>query len=247
LGVRCSAKEVVTVSHTRRTYIYYSDHKILEQKRQVPLSRRKRAKERLKDVQEAEVTVLGTGAKVGIGPRASEPILRTMQEVWVDLADERRIGTFDEPSEYFYGKLVFYYGLFRYIDPPVFFLVGATDQTIVALGGSRKYVRGHRGKEIPAAEDAEEVVMEPDVAALIYKAEAAASDRPSIELPPPAPDEDIRAVYVAKIFRNWKHSKSAKMEYEVLARRELESSVSPPTVEAPTNVLVGTPIFVAQA
>ena len=213
LGVRCWPQEEETVSQTRRTYVYYSDDKVLEHKQQVPSSRWQRAIERLKDVDEVEVTVLGTGAKVGIGPRASEPVLRTMQEMWVDLADEGRIGTFDEPREYFYGKLVFYYGLFNMVDPPVFFLVGATDQTIIALGGSQKHVRGHRGREIPVADDAQAVVMEPDVATLLYKASVAASPRPSTEFPPPAPADDIRAVHVAGLYKNWEFWEGRKMEY----------------------------------
>ena len=187
--------------------------------------------------------VLGTGATIGIRAPEPEPILRTLQTVWMDLADEGLIGSFDEPREYFYGKLVFYYDLFNVVDPPVIFLVGETDQTIVALGGSQKHVRGFRDREIPVSEDAHGVFMEPDVAMLIHEAEApGALDKP----PTIEPGEDIRAYYVAQLYKSWREKKVGKMEFEVLAREELRSSVSP-HVMSPSNVLIGSPVFVAQA
>ena len=169
-----------------------------------------------------------------------------MQAVWVDLADEGLIGSFDEPEHFFYGQLVFYYGIFDMADPPVFFLVGSTDRTIVGLGGSKRHVRGFRGREIPVADGAQAVVMEPDVATLIYTASEGVSQVPT-ESPTAAPEEDIRAIHVAALYENWQFWKGKKMKFEILARRELLSSVSPPNVESPKNVLIGSPIFVAQA
>lgn len=194
---------------------------------------------------ELEVKVGGTGGKVAIGPAESEPVLRSMQEMWADLLNYGRIGSFDRPREYFHGKLVFYYGLFNIVDPPVFFLVGATDETIVALGGSQKHVRGHRGRDIPVADDAGAVVMEPDVADLIYEAEVS-STQTLLESQPQAPVDDIRADHVALLYNKWRFIKGEKMEFEVLARRELESSVSSHVLESQKNVLFGSPVFVAQ-
>lgn len=231
------------MENTRRTYVYYSDAKILELRQQMPLSRWERATRR---VTEVGGTVLGTGGKIGIGPPASEPILLTMQAVWIDLFDEGLIGSFDEPEQFFYGRLVFYYGIFDEVDPSVFFLVGATDRTIVGLGGSKKHVRGFRGREIPVADDAQAVVMEPDVATLIYTASETPSQG-STESLTAEPGEDIRANHVAGLYKNWQFWRGRKMEFEILARRELLSPVSPPYVESPKNVLIGSPIFVAQA
>jgi hypothetical protein len=187
---------------------------------------------------------MGTGGKVGIGPPESEPVLRSMQEMWVDLLWEGRIGTFDQPREYFHGQLVFYYGFFNIVDPPVFFLLGATDHTIVALGGSQKHARGHRGGEIPVADSAGAVVMEPDVAEFIYQTEVGSS-RAEMESPPQAPVDDIRADHVALLYENWRFTRGSKMAFEVLARTELESSVSSPVAES-QDVLFGSPVFVAQ-
>jgi hypothetical protein len=224
--------------HPRRTYVYYSDDKILEQKDQVGASRWKRAVRRLNQV---GVVVLGTGTTVGLGPPEAEPVLLSMQTLWMDLADEDSIGTFDEPKEWFYGTLDFHYGFFDHSDPPIFFMVGVTERTIVALGGSKKHVRGFRGREIPIPDEAASVVMEGDVATLIYEAMEPGGDPVAATV-----GEDIRAVHVAGVYQNWK-GKGATAAFEVLARKELTSRVSPGFLASPMDVLIGSPLFVAQA
>jgi hypothetical protein len=168
-----------------------------------------------------------------------------MQAVWRYLDEERLVGSFDEPRQFFYGQLEFYYGDFDTVNPPVWFLVGATDQTIVALGGSKKHVRGFRDQDVRPAENAQSVTMEPDVATLIYTAEAGSSEAP-INAPTAATDQDLWATPVALIHSNWQFQKGKKMVFEVLARREGMSRVSGPPLESPKDVLIGSPIFVAQ-
>jgi hypothetical protein len=225
----------------RRTYIYYSERKVLELKDDVPPSRWKRAASRVAGV---GVTVFGTGAKIDLGPPEREPILRTMQNLWMDLGEEGEIGTFDEPKRYFYGTLVFYHDVYDTVDPPVFFLVGATDRTIVGLGGSPDHVRGFRGRQIRAAHGAPRVVMEPDVADVIYRAELAPAEQE--EITPAGPGQDIRAIHLAKMYESWRSWKGKKMEFEVLAVKEGPLlHASPPHTEAQWQVLFGSPIFVA--
>ena len=229
---------------TLRTYIYYSDDKIHDLAQQLPLpSWWRRAIGRVRGVGGSGPG--GIGGKIDIGPPEPEPILRTMQRVWRQLDQQQEIGTFDEPKRCFYGRLGFYYGAFDVVDPPVFFLVGATDRTIVALGGSLKHVRGHRDREIRAAENAEKVTMEPDVAAVIHTASMTDSLDESKATPSAAATEDW-AIHVAGIHRNWEGRKGNKMEFEVLARQEGRSRVSAPFAESPRDVLIGSPIFVAQ-
>jgi hypothetical protein len=120
----------------RRSYIYYSGRKILEQKDQVPPSRWRRASRRVAGV---GVTVFGNGGNIDLRPTEPEPILRDMQNLWMDLGQEGRIGTFDEPRVYFYGTLVFYYDVYDTVNPPVFFLVGATDRGLFTLGVTNTY------------------------------------------------------------------------------------------------------------
>jgi uncharacterized protein DUF7019 len=240
--VHCGSRDV---DYTRvRTYVYYSNDKIADLEQQLPVPPWwRRALGRIRG---AGVGVPGgPSASVNVGPPNPEPILRTMQRVWRYLDSELKlVGTFDDSKEYFYGRLEFYYGIFDSVNPPVFFLVGATNQTIVALGGSKKHVRGHRDQEIRAAENAQNVTMEPDVAKLIHTASAAGS---SITMPAAAPGEDIWASYVAGMYSNWSFWEGRKAVYEVLARKEAPlSRVSPPTVEVSKEVLFGSPIFVAQ-
>jgi hypothetical protein len=191
------------------------------------------------------VTVFGTGTKVDLRPPEQKPILQTMQQVWMDLGQEGLIGTFDEPKDFVYGTLAFYYDVYDTVNPPVFFLVGATERTIVGLGGSTDHLRGFRERQIRAAENAPYVVMEPDVAEVIYRAEVGPGQQE--EISPAAPGVDTRAVHAAKMYENWRSWKGRKMEYEVLARKEgALLHVAPPYVESPWQVLFGSPIFVAQ-
>jgi len=134
----------------------------------------------------------------------------------MDLGDEGRIGTFDEPKDYFYGSLVFYYDTYKNTDPPVIVLVGATDQTLVALGGSREHVRGFRGRQIPVEKDAPSIVMETDLAGALIGSELPAERRARI----PSVGGDARAIYMVEIYKEWQGSKINKMEFEVLARKE---------------------------
>lgn len=226
----------------RRSYIYYSDRKILEQKAQVPPSRWRRASRRVAGV---GVTVFGNGGNIDLRPEEPEPILRDMQNLWMDLGQEGRIGTFDEPRDYFYGTLAFYYDVYDTVNPPVFFLVGATDSTIVALGGSPEHLRGFRGRQIRPVSNAPYVVMEWDVAEVIYKAEIPLEDRQRISTPESG--GDLKAFYVATMYKDWQSRKGDKVEFEILARKEGAAfHLSPPSVESPMQVIFGSPIFVAQ-
>jgi hypothetical protein len=242
LGVLKGAEGGILVEQIRRTYIYYSDDKILDLRRQIPPSRWESVKQRLSGV---EVTVLGSGGKISMVPPGEDTIFSSLQRVWVDLDEQGWIGSFDEPNKFVYGQLVFYYGIFSMFNPPLFVLAGATDQTIVVLGGSQEHVRSQRGRKIRVAADAVPVVMEPEVATELYASEAALAGMPTESLTA-GPDEDPRAGYSAKLYRDW-NWRGNKMEYEVLARIELRSSDPwPPSVESPKNVLVGSPLFVAQ-
>ena len=230
------------MGNSERTYIYYSEDKIRDYQQRVTPSKWKSALGRLEQL---EAKVLGSGGTLKFRPPAPDTMLGSMQTMFSDLASQGMVGTFDEPRDYFHGTLVFHYGFFNLVKPPVIFLVGATDRTLVALGGSQKHVRGLRdGKEIPVADGARVVVMEPDVASLIYASEARPAGLPSEE-PPLARGEDIRARHVASMSKNWK-SRPEKMEFEVLAHKELISPVSAPYTESPMNVLIGSPVFIAQ-
>jgi hypothetical protein len=61
------------------------------------------------------------------------------------------VGTVDEPAEYVFDTLDLKwgpYGITRVGPNPLVFFAGATDQTVVGLGGSRKHVIGEEGTGI---------------------------------------------------------------------------------------------------
>ena len=86
--------------------------------------------------------------------------------------------------------------------------------------------------------------MEPDLAITLYAAEANLAGAGTESLTADR-DEDLRAGYAGRMYTDW-NRKGKKMEFEVLARIELRSETSPPFVESPKNVLIGSPVFVAQ-
>jgi hypothetical protein len=228
-----------------RTYIYYSDDKVRELDQQLPLPPWwRRALSRIRGG--GATGPGGIGLNIDIGSPEPEAILRSMQRIWRHLDAEGLVGTFDEPKTYFYGELEFYYGIFDSVQPPVFFLVGATDRTIVGLGGSQKHVRGHRDHEIRAEENARNVTMEPDVATLIYTASETDSPEAPMGIPSAMPGDDMWAIHLAGMYSNWQGWQGRKMKFEVLARQEGLSQLSPPFVESSRDVLIGSPIFVAQ-
>jgi hypothetical protein len=192
-----------------------------------------------------DVKVAGTGIGAEWAPHDKKTVLDALQDVWRVLDKADKIGTLDEDKPYCHGEIELYQGIFDTVDPPVWFLVGETDRTIVALGGRAKHVRGYRGNElIRARDDAKKVTMEPDVAIAIYLAEADSAE--STGLLAQASGDNLWAVYVAGMLHNWQLSRGTRMKYEVLARKEKSAMASAPFLDSPKRVLIGTPLFVAQ-
>jgi hypothetical protein len=64
------------------------------------------------------------------------------------------VGAVDEPAEYVFDTLNLKwgpYGITKTVSNPLVFFAGATDQTVVGLGGSRKHVLGEEGTVIAGA------------------------------------------------------------------------------------------------
>ena len=152
-----SVKGVTAVGDVIRRYIYYSDDKIHELDQQLPEAKWWHR------TQGGGATVLGTGANIDFGPQETKPVLRTMQKVWRYLERMQQVGSFDEPRQYFYGRLAFYLEFFDSVNPQLFFLIGDTGQTVVALGGQKKHVRGFRGQQSRQRAGAPSIVIETDL------------------------------------------------------------------------------------
>jgi hypothetical protein len=94
----------------RRTDIY-ADTEILELEDGVPPSRWKRAANRVAGV---GVTVVDSRGEDDPRPPEQEPILRSAQNLRMDLAEEGGLGTFEEPK----GSLAINEGPPRHASPP---------------------------------------------------------------------------------------------------------------------------------
>jgi hypothetical protein len=124
-----------------RTYLYYSDDKILEFAMDAASTSELRQEfERFRKV---EVKVLGSGGTIELAPREPDTILGAMKKVWHALDKEGQIGTPEDDKPYFHGGMMLYQGFFDTVNPPVWFFVGETDRTIIALGGRAKHARAY--------------------------------------------------------------------------------------------------------
>ena len=81
-----------------------------------------------------------------------------LQSVLRELRRAGRIGTVDEPKEYFGGTMPMRWGPYADLsmpeDSPLVYFGGATGQTIVGLGGSAKHVMGDSGSASPHSHSA---------------------------------------------------------------------------------------------
>jgi hypothetical protein len=218
-----------------RRYVYYSDDKIHELDQQLPEAKWWHR------IQGGGATVLGTGANIDFGPQETKPVLRTMQKVWRYLDRTQQVGSFDEPRQYFHGRLAFYLEFFDSVNPQLFFLIGDTGQTVVALGGQKKHVRGFRDQQSRQRAGAPSIVVETDLVRYwMRKSRASQSPKES----PDAMQGDRWNKVVVDMYSRWKGQKA---EFEVLAARESFSQATRPRPKLPSDVLIGSPIFVAEA
>jgi hypothetical protein len=226
---------VTAVGDVVRSYIYYSDDKIHELDQQLPEAKWWHR------IQGGGATVLGTGGNIDFGPQETKPILRTMQKVWRYLDRMQQVGSFDEPRQYFYGRLAFYLEFFDSVNPQLLFLIGDTGQTVVALGGQKKHVRGFRDQQSGQRAGAPSIVIETDLVRYwMWKSRASQSSQGS----PVTMQGDSWNELVVDMYSRWKGEKT---EFEVLAARESFSQATRPGPKLPRSVLIGSPIFVAQA
>lgn len=65
---------------------------------------------------------------------------REAQHVKKVLSDAGRLGTFDEPREYFHGTASMFVVPFLEAQPSILYMVGTTESTVVALGGPLRHL-----------------------------------------------------------------------------------------------------------
>jgi hypothetical protein len=96
-------------------------------------------------------------AQGGPGTVARRDSIAKLDALLADLARGGRIGTIDEPKEYFAGAMPMRWGPCAFpsvpqLTPsPLVYFGGATETTVVGLGGSAKHVIGAVGSAMPGA------------------------------------------------------------------------------------------------
>jgi len=175
------------------------------------------------------------------------------------------LGDLDEPKDYFSGRITMQYGAFDMVNPPVIYLIGETERTIIALGGSLKNYEGRDPDEVKARDNAQVILSEVEVARAVRRAQIGGSpsrvtgtrlyNRTGLKGSPrlvhdkpyntqPSPDQ--WAVDIAETLWRWSTGNPPK-DFEVLAQRE-EFTPAPPIVRNRTqkNILVGSPVYVRE-
>lgn len=195
----------------------------------------------------ANITILGFGG--GASVHATEKT-RMQKLRWVEhrLNESDEVGSVDQPKHYFAGRIAMYYGAFDMVDPPVMYLVGESDRTIVALGGSLHHVRGRSVESTRAREDAKRTIFEPEVARAVRRAQTSVDSLPTFA----AQRDQQWAIDVAETYWHWSSDgpDGPKMMFETLAICDGFASPAPPEIsgrmEIQKNVVLGSPIFVAR-
>ena len=171
---------------------------------------------------------------------AGRDSIRKLDAVLADLARGGHIGTIDEPKEYFRGAMPMHWGpcAFPFVPQltpsPLVYFGGATETTVVGLGGSAKHVIGEVGSAMPGAHSCLPYFI------LQLRKELGEA------LPIPLEDQDqsLMAVYWATM-----KGKGPSQELEFVAKR-LAYGLCPAkffSTKKPEKekVLVGTPLYVA--
>jgi hypothetical protein len=202
---------------------------------------------------------------VSVGKSRSETT-RMQKLRWVQrrLEELGKIGGIDEPQEYFFGRLTMHYDAFDMVSPPTVYLVGETDKTIVALGGSLKHVPGR--EDVKPREGAQQILSEVQFARAVRRAQLMGSPRlvSPAQLHDPAqfdgnpllandskynarPRDDQWAVDIAETLWRWPIG-VPPITFETLAERE-ELTPTPAEIASRThkNILVGSPVYVTRA
>jgi hypothetical protein len=179
-------------------------------------------------------------AQVGPGIVARRDSIGKLDAILADLGQGGRIGTIDEPKEYFAGTIPMRWGpcafeLAPQLTPsPLVYFGGATKRTVVGLGGSAKHVIGEVGSAKPGAHSCLPYFI------LQLRKELGES----LPIPSENEDQSLMAVYVATM-----NGKGPSQELEFVAKRlaygpcpaKFFSSKKPEK----EKVLVGTPLYVA--
>lgn len=174
------------------------------------------------------VTLPYAQIKVAV-PKEDRSDIQKLDAVWKALVKAGEVGTIDEPRAFFYGRCRMRYQAFREINPPILYLTGETDRSVLALGGALKHAR--LSVVATAPEDATIAMFETDVVRTLAQLQGVQADEHT-------PDDQ----WIADVMEIHFYSSGSRIECEFLAERERWSQSSP--LSAEKNVLLGSPLFV---
>lgn len=183
-------------------------------------------------------------AQLGRGDDGQADATSKLQRVLGELQRAGRIGTVDEPKEYFGGTIPMRWG--PYVDSfipaesPLVYFGGGTEQTIVGLGGSAKHVIGDNGSASPHSHSA----MPYLIARLTKELGESISVGDMVGSATGPKDMSIVAVYLATT-----QMRGPSQELEFVAKR-LAYGPSPYPQRDKNDgmkVLLGTPLYVAMS
>ena len=175
-------------------------------------------------------------AQGGRGTDARQDPVGKLDAVLADLARAGRIGTVDEPKEYFSGAMPMRWGPCAFpfapeLTPsPLVYFGGSTEKTIVGLGGSAKHVIGEVG---PAA-------ARPHSALPYFILRLRQELGESLPIPLANSHEELSLIAVLVATRGMK---GPSQELEFVAKRLAYG----PCKDVKEMVLVGTPLSVAMS
>ena len=179
-------------------------------------------------------------AQRGPGTDAHLDSIGKLCAVLADLARAGRIGTVDEPKEYFAGAMPMRWGPCAFpavpqLTPsPLVYFGGNTEKTIVGLGGSATHVMGEVGSG--------KTGLHSCLPYFIMQLRQELGESLPADIPSEFGDPSLIAVFMATTY-----GKGPSQELEFVAKRLAYGPL--PSKFGPTkkNILVGTPLYVAMS
>src|SRR3954451_6486019 len=150
-----------------RSYIYISDHRLdglvgWATPGKGPVTGR-------------SLTVAGTGSSKQWEPPDPRSVFHeSVAVVEAYLVENGLLGEIDAPKDYFHGYLSMGWVAYNTVKPAVIYFTGETEHTVLALAGPLRYKVGLPGDDAKSREDANLMLHEPEVAAMINDTQTAA-------------------------------------------------------------------------
>jgi hypothetical protein len=198
-----------------------------------------------------DATFLGVGGGFQrASPDARAALYREIEHVLLYLKDNQRLGTPDDPLEYFWGRVSMFIVPFDQVRPAVLYLTGRTERTVVALAGPLKHMVGLDPGDAKSTEGARFVHSEQEVAAVVAEAQRGDDEQQERCAPAsPQPDTERWERNIVETYQRLTYypQNFEEREVEMLAWRDRFSEVRDVAgaLADPMSVLLGRPIFIA--